>query len=76
MKKQFLTCWDTPYQWGKKPNKGIVEATIEEETEYEEASHMMESNSISLGDLQGEEFTVDNENEDVKGDWVLLIIKK
>jgi len=31
---------------------------------------MMESSSISLVDLQGEEFTVDNENEDVKGDWV------
>jgi len=37
---------------------------------------MMESSSISLGDLQGEEFTVDNENKDVKGDWVLLIIQK
>jgi len=21
MKKQFLTCWDTPNQWGKEPNK-------------------------------------------------------
>jgi len=53
-------------------NKGIVEITIDEqeyeETEYEESSHMMESSAISLGDLQGEEFTVDNENEDVKGD--------
>ena len=29
---------------------------------------MMESSAISLNDLQGEEFTVDNENEDVKGD--------
>jgi len=35
---------------------------------------MMESSSISLGDLQGEQFTVDNENEDVRGDWVLPII--
>jgi len=37
---------------------------------------MMESSAISLSDLQGEEFTVDNENEDVKGDWVLPIIQK
>ena len=29
---------------------------------------MMESGSFSLGDLQGEEFVVDNENEEVKGD--------
>jgi len=29
---------------------------------------MMESSAISLSDLQGEEFTVNNENEDVKGD--------
>ena len=36
----------------------------------------MESNSISLGNLQGEEFIIDNENEDVKGDWVLPIIQK
>ena len=61
-------------------NKGIVEVTIDEEEyeeiEYEESSHMMESSAISLGELQGEEFTVDNENEDVKEDWVLLIIQK
>ena len=59
-------------------NKGIVEITTdeEEETDYKETSHMMESNSISLGDLQGEEFIVDNENEDVKGDWVFPIIQK
>jgi len=37
---------------------------------------MMESSSISLGDLQGEEFTVDKENEDVKRDWILPIIQK
>ena len=29
---------------------------------------MTESSSISLGDLQGEEFIVDNENKDVKRD--------
>jgi len=29
---------------------------------------MMENSAISLGELQGEEFIVDNENEDVKGD--------
>ena len=61
-------------------NKGIVEITINEEeyeeAEYEESSSMMESNAISLGELQGEEFTVDNENEDVKEDWVLPIIQK
>jgi len=53
-------------------NKGIVDVTIEEEeyeeTDYEETSHMMENSSFSIGDLQGEEFTVDTENEDVKGD--------
>jgi len=37
---------------------------------------MMESSAISLGELQGEEFTVDNEHEDVKGYWVLPIIEK
>ena len=37
---------------------------------------MMESSAISLGELQGEEFTVDNESEDVKGDCVLPIIQK
>jgi len=61
-------------------NKEIVEMTIEEEEyeepDYEEASHMIENSSISLGDLQIEEFTMDNENEDVKGDWVVLIIQK
>jgi len=29
---------------------------------------MIESSAISLDDLQGEELTMDNENEDVKGD--------
>ena len=37
---------------------------------------MMENNSISLGDFQGEEFVVDNENEDFKGDWIFPIIQK
>jgi len=36
----------------------------------------MENSSINLGDLHGEEFTVDNENGHVKGDWVLPIIQK
>jgi len=36
----------------------------------------MESSSISIGNLEREEFTIDNENEDVKGNWVLPIIKK
>ena len=58
-------------------NKGIVEITLNnvyEESDYEETSHMIESSSISLGNLQGEEFVVDNENEEVKGNWVLPII--
>ena len=41
-----------------------------EESDYKETSHMMESSSISHGDLQGEEFVVDNDNEEVKRDWV------
>ena len=60
-------------------NKGIVEIILDneyEESDYEETSHMMESSSISLGDLQGEEFVVDNDHEEVKGDWVLPIIQK
>jgi len=60
-------------------NKRIVEIVLEdeyEESDYEETSHMMKSNSISLGDLQGEELIIDNENEDVKGGWVLPIIQK
>ena len=62
-----------------KNNKGIVEIALEDEHEKrdnEETSHMMESSWISLGDLQGEEFIVDNENEDVKVDQVFLIIQK
>jgi len=35
----------------------------------------MESSAINLGDLQGEEFTMDNENEDVNS-WILPIIQK
>ena len=60
-------------------NKGIVKIKEDneyEERDYEETSHMMESRSVSLGDLQGEEFVVDNDHEEVKGDWVLLIIQK
>jgi len=38
-----------------------------EENDYQETSHMMENNSSSLGDLQGEEFVVGNDNEKVKG---------
>ena len=60
-------------------NKGIVEIILDNEYEasnYEETSHMMESSSVSLGDLQREEFIVDNDNEEVKGDWVLSIIQK
>ena len=36
----------------------------------------MESGSVSPGDLHGEEFVVDNDHEEVKGDWVLPIIQK
>ena len=60
-------------------NKGIVEIILDNEYEksyYKETSHMMKSSSVSLGDLQGEEFVVDNGNEEVKGDYVLLIIQK
>ena len=39
-----------------------------EESDYEETSHIMESGSISLDDLQREEFVVENDNEEVKGD--------
>jgi len=38
-----------------------------EESDYEETSYMMKSSSISLDDLYGEEFTVENESEDIKG---------
>jgi len=37
---------------------------------------MMKSSSISLVDLQGEEFVVDNDKEEDKGDWFLPIIRK
>ena len=62
-----------------KNNKGIVEIVLDDEyegTNYEEISHMMKSSSTSLSDLQGEEFIIDNENEDVKGDCVVSIIWK
>jgi len=60
-------------------NKGIVEIMLDneyEESDYEETSHMMKSSSSSLGDLLREEFVVNNDNEGVKGDWVLPIIQK
>jgi len=37
---------------------------------------MMESSSVSLGDLQGEQFVIDNNHKEVKGDWVLPLIQK
>ena len=37
---------------------------------------MMKSSSICLGDLQGKEFVVDNDNEEAKEDWILPIIQK
>ena len=52
-------------------NKGIVEIIMDneyEESDYEETSYMMETGSISLGDLQGEEFVVDDNSKEVKGD--------
>ena len=52
-------------------NKGIVEIILDneyEESDYEETSHMMESSSVSLGDVQGEQFVVDNDREEVKED--------
>ena len=47
-----------------------------EESDYEETSHMMESSLVSLGDLKGEEFVVDNNHKEVKGNWVRPIIQK
>ena len=44
---------------------------VQEESDYKETSHMMKSSSISLANVQGEEFIVDNDNEKVKEDWVL-----
>ena len=51
-------------------NKGIIEIILDKE----ETSYMIENSSVTLGDLQGEEFVVNNDHEEVKGDWVLLII--
>ena len=62
-----------------KNNKEIVKIVLEDkydESDHEETIHMMKSSSISLDDLQGEEFVVDNKNEEVKGDCVLFIIQK
>ena len=47
-----------------------------EESNYVEISHIMKNSSISLGDLQEEEYIIDDVNEDVKGDWVVPIIHK
>jgi len=44
--------------------------------EYEETCYMMESSSIDIGDLQGEEFVIESDNKEVKGDWVLPIIQE
>ena len=52
-------------------NKGIIEIILDnehEESDYEETNHMMKNSSISLSDLQGEKFSIDNENKYVKGD--------
>ena len=52
-------------------NKSIIKMVLEdeyEESDQEETSHIMESSSISLGDLLGEEFILNNENEAIKGD--------
>ena len=60
-------------------NKGIVEIILDneyEESDYEEISYMMKSSSVSFGDLQGEKFAIDNDHEEVTGDWVLPIIQK
>ena len=53
-----------------KNNKEIIEIVLEdeyEESDCKETSHMMETSLISLGNLQGEKFTIDIVNEDVKG---------
>ena len=59
--------------------KGITAIRLHneyEKSDYEETSDMMKSSSISLSDLQEEEFMVENENEEAKGDWILPIIQK
>ena len=68
---------DKALELARGSNKGIIEIIEDneyEESDYEETSHMMESSSVSLGDLQGEEFAVDNDHEEVKEDWLLPII--
>jgi len=47
-----------------------------EESHYEETSHMIEVVQLVLAIFKGEEFIVDNENEVVKGDWIIPIIQK
>jgi len=60
-----------------KYDERIIEIALEdeyEESDYEKISHMMKSSSISFDHIQWEEFIMDNENEDVKGDQILPII--
>ena len=54
-----------PVDLAQENNKEIVKIGLDdeyEENDYDETSHMAESNSISLGDLQEEEFFVNNEH--------------
>ena len=70
---------DESLDFALKNNRGVVEIVTEdeyEESDYEKTSNIMENSLISLDDHQWEEFTVDNENQEVKGDCVLLIIQK
>ena len=60
-------------------NKGIVEIILDneyEKSDYEETSYMMGSSFVILGDLQGEDFIVDNDHEEVKEDWVPPTVQK
>jgi len=47
-----------------------------EESDYEKTRHKIESSSTSIGDPQGKEFTIDNENESIKIDGVIPIMRK
>ena len=60
----YLEIWEEEALDLALKNKEIVEIVMEDEykSNYEKTSHMMESNSISLSNLQREEFTVDNKN--------------
>ena len=79
LKSYFELIEDEALDVGLNNNKGIVEIILDneyEESDYEETRHMMESSSISVTDLQGEEFVVDNDNEEVKRYLILPIIQK